>query len=451
MDYNSNIGWYVYTHDMDFTLTHTGSNTGSIWVLSDSDDTIWTYTQISGQVAVLSSIQYRGGYTQTLSYNSSNQLASVTDSYGRSLLFTYQNGVLQTMTAPDGGVYTYLYQTPPNGGSSLLVRVVKPGVSPTSPPQNYLYQNSSFPMALTGIVDDDGNQYASFSYEQYGRPVTSQHAGGADSTTVAYNDTTNARTVTNALGEQQTYLFSQQQGSRKVTEIDRVADASTPAASYHYSYDSNGFLDGTTDWNGVVTSWTNNARGEPLSITYAKGTPQARTVTYTWHATFRLPIEIVEPGRTTSFTYDANGNLLTKAATDTTTATTPYSTNGTTRTWSYSYSATGQRLTATDPDGNVTTYGYDASGTLVSVTNALGQVTQVTSHDGAGRPLTTVDANGVTTTLAYAPQGWLTSTAVAGPAGTETTTIAYDAIGQITEITSPTAPLSPTPMTRRTG
>ena len=71
------------------------------------------------------------------------------------------------------------------------------------------------------------------------------------------------------------------------------------------------------------------------------------------------------------------------------------------------------------------------------MTNALGQVTQVTSHDGAGRPLTTVDANGVTTTLTYAPQGWLTSIAVAGSGGTATTTIAYDAIGEITQITRP--------------
>jgi YD repeat-containing protein len=89
------------------------------------------------------------------------------------------------MTAPDGGVYSYVYQTPANGNGYQLVRVVKPGASPTSPPQNYLYQNSSFPLVLTGIVDDDGNPYASFTYDQYGRPTVSQHAGGADSTTVA--------------------------------------------------------------------------------------------------------------------------------------------------------------------------------------------------------------------------------------------------------------------------
>ena len=145
------------------------------------------------------------------------------------------------MTAPDGGVYSYLYQTPPNGSSNLLVRVVKPGVSQTSPPQNYLYQNSSFPMALTGIVDDDGNQYATFTYEQYGRPVTSQHAGGADSTTVAYNDTTNSRTVTNALNEQQIYKFSTIQRAARGQRDRPHRRRSTPAASYHYSYDATAF------------------------------------------------------------------------------------------------------------------------------------------------------------------------------------------------------------------
>jgi hypothetical protein len=47
-------------------------------------------------------------------------------------------------------------------------------------------------------------------------------------------------------------------------------------------------------------------RGLPLST--AAGTAQARTVIYTWHATFHLPMQIVEAGRTTTFTYDdANG------------------------------------------------------------------------------------------------------------------------------------------------
>ena len=63
MDYNSTLGWYVYTHNIDLTLTHTAPT----WTLTDSDDTVWTYSQTTNFVAVLSSIRYRGGYTQTLS------------------------------------------------------------------------------------------------------------------------------------------------------------------------------------------------------------------------------------------------------------------------------------------------------------------------------------------------------------------------------------------------
>ena len=112
------------------------------------------------RIAVLTAIKRRGGYTQTLQYNASNQLSSVTNSYGRTLQFTFQNGLLSTMTAPDGGVYQYLYQPrDPRPGLvgrdfPQLVRVVKPGQSPTSPPQNYLYENAAYPAALTGIVDE---------------------------------------------------------------------------------------------------------------------------------------------------------------------------------------------------------------------------------------------------------------------------------------------------------
>ncbi|HEX9555105.1 MAG TPA: DUF6531 domain-containing protein, partial [Reyranella sp.] len=305
----SNPGWYAYVHrpdgqvlemdfsygsytwyppqaDVDLQLTHTGSN----WVLTDSDDTVWTFTQLTAQApaAVLTSIQRRGGYTQNLQYDASNQLASVTDSYGRTLQFTFQNGLLSTMTAPDGGVYQYLYQTSSNGGATQLVRVVKPGQSPTSPPQNYLYENASFPLALTGIVDDIGTRYATYGYEQWGRPTTTQHLF-ADLNTVTFSDPDNGRTVTNPLGLQETYQFAGIQGARKVTRIDRAASGSTPASFYTYSYDSRGYLSSTTDWNGAVTNRSNDTRGQPLSLTTAAGTPQARTVTYTWDATYHLP------------------------------------------------------------------------------------------------------------------------------------------------------------------
>ncbi|RQO62760.1 hypothetical protein DBV14_03630 [Variovorax sp. KBW07] len=57
----------------------------------------------------------------------------------------------------------------------------------------------------------------------------------------------------------------------------------------------------------------------PITVVYASGTPEARTVTTQWHATFSLPALITEPGRTTAYTYDAFGNTLSRTITDTAT------------------------------------------------------------------------------------------------------------------------------------
>ncbi len=68
--------------DVDIKLTYSGST----WTLTDHDDTVETYTTTcSGNAALLNTIQLRNGYTQTLHYNGSNQLTTVTDSYSRSL------------------------------------------------------------------------------------------------------------------------------------------------------------------------------------------------------------------------------------------------------------------------------------------------------------------------------------------------------------------------------
>ena len=421
---------------------------------------MWTFTQLTAgaPVAVLTAIKRRSGYMQTLQYNASNQLSSVTDSYGRTLQFTFQNGLLSTMTAPDGGIYQYLYQASrsPFQGSSVgtfpqLVRVVKPGQSPTAPPQNYLYENATFPAALTGIVDDIGNRFATFGYEQWGRPITAQHSF-ADLNTVTYNDSDNSRVVINPLGQQETYHFAYIQNARKVTRIDRAANGSIPASFSTYSYDQYGRPAGTTDWNGVVTNITNGTHGLPVSITTAAGTPQARTVTYTWDPTYHVPTQIVEPGRTTNFTY-ANGLLLSKTQTDTTTASVPYSTHGRTRKWTYTYTPTGLVQTVKGPRTDVddaVPMATTPRARSVSVTNALGQETQITAHDGAeGRSPGRCQRRHHEHDLYGA--GRLNTVTVVSGGGNAVTTIDHDAEGQITRITRPDGSILAYTLTARIG
>ena len=425
-------GWKNLDTDFDLRLTQTGST----WTVTDWDDNVETYTTIKGSPGVLKSIKARGGYTQTMHYTAnpnpfvpSPRLTSVTDSYGRTLTITYDNTdcagfvtCIGSITAPDGLVLTYGYSTI---GPSIVLTKVSYSTTPATS-LTYLYAGSGFSGSppLTGVIDENGNRFATWTYEADPAgdplPTASRLAGGANLTIVTYDSLTlrgNA-TVTSALGEQDVYKVPFD-GATEITEIDRVA----PAAVRTFTYDPNGYVASQTDWNGNLTTYVNNGRGLPKSITEAAGTPLARTTSTTWLSTFHLPVQITEPNRTTTFTYDANGNVLTKTITA----------GAATRSFGYTYNATGEVLTATDPRGNVTNYAYDANGNLTSVTDALGHVTSFTSYDGAGRPLTIIDPNGVTTSLTYDARGRLTSQTIA----TLKTIYAYDAAGNLIRVTQP--------------
>ena len=97
----------VWTPDSDIDIKLT--NSGATYTLTDSDDSVETYTVASG-LGTLNSIAYPNGYTQTMNYTS-GVLTSVSDSYSRSLTFTYTSGMLTGVTTPDSATLTYGYTT----------------------------------------------------------------------------------------------------------------------------------------------------------------------------------------------------------------------------------------------------------------------------------------------------------------------------------------------------
>jgi RHS repeat-associated protein len=421
---------------VDVTLTKSGST----WTLTGHDDTVETYTTNgAGTAAVLNSIKSRNGYTQTLAYNGSGQLSTVTDSYSRTLTLSYSGATLSTVSTPDSTTITYGYTTA--GGSTVLNTASFPG---TTGMLTYNYGASPSPATtLTSVVDESGNTYASWTYDQYSRATQSQLGSGADLTTIAYyDDGTQKRTVTNAFGLVETHQYGVPSwlASPVLTSVSRAATTTTPFMSKVVDYDANGYVQGTSDWNGNVTVFTNNAHGDPTQIVEAVSTPLARTTTIAYHSTFvHLPQTITTPGVTTTFTYDANGNPLTKTLTDTTTTSIPYSTNGQTRTWTYTWNnflLASVKSPRTDVAAT-TSFGYGTDGALTSITDALAHVTNITSHTVGGRPLTVVDPNGVTTTFTYDARQRLTSNAVGTSGGTLTTTLTVDPTGLISKITPP--------------
>jgi YD repeat-containing protein len=416
--------------DVDARLARNGMT----WTLTDSDDSVETYAQITPNLAHVTSIKSRNGYLQSLQYDASNQITAVTDSLGRSLGFTIESGLLQTLTTPDAQTFTYGYTssglTP--GVPDRLASVTYSTTPATN--QTYLYENAALPFGLTAIVDENGNRFTSWTYDLHGRALSSQHAGGVDLTTVSYNDTDGSRTVTEALGVQSVYRFSVLQNVPKLVRIDRLATPDSPAAARIFTYDANGYTASETDWNGNLTTYINDAHGQPINITRASGTPEAQTTEISYNPTFHLPAAILEPHLSTNFTYDSEGNLLTKILTDRT-----GQPNAGPRTWTYTW-AGGLLASMKGPRTDVsqlTRFAYDASGTLVSTTNALGQTTRVTSHTGGGLPLTIVDANGVSTQMTYDARLRVLTATLNTAAGALTTSNTWDAAGNLVSVTRP--------------
>src|SRR5262249_52845195 len=142
--------------------------------------------------------------------------------------------------------------------------------------------------------------------------ILTQHAGGTDATTLAYN-ADGTVTATDALGNSHGYTFATVFSLAKAAALTGTPYPAAGGAAF--GYDVNGFLASRTDFDGNVVTYTHDARGNETSRVEAAGTPLARSIRTSWHPTFHLPTNITEPNRTTSFTYDANGNLRTRTTT----------------------------------------------------------------------------------------------------------------------------------------
>ncbi|PTU29150.1 RHS repeat-associated core domain-containing protein [Stenotrophobium rhamnosiphilum] len=422
------------------------------WIFTDNDGTVETYNT----ARQLISIAYRGGYTQTLAYDSKGNNISVTDNFNRQILFTYSNyGLLASVTAPDGKVYQYEYldQSPKSSGgvaasisvpseTTTLSKVTYPvNNGSTAPYITYQYEDTTNLTALTGITDERGIRFATWTYDAQGHATSSQHAGGVEYTNIQYDFTGNTRTVTNAAGKQTLYTLASKQGVlKRVASIQGQASTNCIAGNTQYGYDSKGFVNQQIDAENRTTTWTNDSAGNPLTKTEASGTALARTTAMTWLSSYRSPTQIVRPGLTIDLTYDSAGRLTQRKETDTTTQSTPYSTNGQTRIWTFGYNVAGLLTTVDGPlagTSDTTTYGYNASGFLASVTNALNQTTQVTLVNSLGQPLTMIDPNNVTTNFSYDARGHLTQIVVEPGALQAVTSFTYDAAEQVISATEP--------------
>jgi RHS repeat-associated protein len=423
------------------------------WLFRDRNDRVEAFAA-DGRLLY---VEQRDGSRFDLQYDTNSRLQRVTDRDGRSIDFewgTIYDGTvarftrLVGVTTPDGSEITYHYE-PAYGRLESVA-------DPTSTRATYLYNEPALSTytredkyyTITGILDPSGQRYSTYRYDANGLVTESGLAGGAGINTFTLGS--NYVDIVSSEGVERR-VFSLIAGAQRVTQITRRACTGCAVLySSTFGYDANGYRNRITDFNGNTTNITYDSRGRQMLRVEAANTAQQRTVETDWHTEFNQPLERriknVQGALISrqTFTLDTDGNVLASSEID------PVS--GASRTTTHTYDPDGRILTTNGPRTDIsdlTTYTYypsdDATcasapttcphrkGDLQTVTNAAGQVAQYLRYDGAGRLLESVDPNGVYTTLTYHPRGWLTSRTVGGL----TTSITYDAVGQVIKTTQP--------------
>ncbi|WP_445989993.1 DUF6531 domain-containing protein [Chromobacterium haemolyticum] len=433
LSFSNTVAGWVTSSDIKDVLTPQMAGGGQL--------TGWTYqSSIDGSIesynsaGKLTQLKQMNGQLVNLTYDDAGKLLTrITDNWGNALILARgPNARIASLTDGAGNITRYAYDS--NDNLALVTY-------PDGKSIRYLYENATYTHLLTGLIDENGERYASWSYDGQGRAVSNVQAGGVGNYTLDYTSSTST-SVLDPLKATRTYNFTTINGLKLPTGTSQPGGSGCAAASSAISYDDQANIAARTDFNGVKTTYQYDlSRNLETQRIEAAGTPQARTISTQWHASLALPLKIASPKKLETYAYDGQGKLLTYTEQATEDATGGAGLNvtaiGEARSWSYTFNRYGQVLTMTDPVGAKTRYGYDDKGNLTQVVNALEQVTTLDQYDANGRLGRLTDAAGIVTRYRYDPRGRLLETsryASAKPDAVTTTSYQYDGVGNLNQI-----------------
>lgn len=433
---------YYYSSNSLTKLTGIGSSAKyrerNGYILANSDGS-YQYTtkykdilNFDGQGRLLSK-KTANGLNRTYSYTATGKVESITNHYGKSLNFHYnQNDLLEKLVAPAGETYLFEYDSIGN-----MVKVIFPDDTPLDNSDNpfieYLFEDTRFPRHLTAKINEKGVRFASWTYDEKGRAISSQHSGGIEKVEVDYSVDNQSKVktfVNNSLSNEKIFHYqTDSAGRKKVIKLERLACSDCVVGDELYEYDGNGFESKVTSPNGTVVEYTKDDNGVQTKQVIAKGTPQEKQITTTWYSKWPKPNLITDGNLKTKFAYTSStSNIRYKKLTD--------SSTGENRQTNYTFYSQGKLKTVDGPRTDKTDktyYYYHSDGNLSRIKNALNHETYFDDYDDSGRVGKITDANGVITTLTYTPRGWLESRTTNGAL----TSYEYFSTGSVKKITIP--------------
>lgn len=411
------------------------------------------------------------GRNVTVSYAGDN-VSQLLTAQGRRTMFEYEAGRLSRIVRPDGSAIEYAYDAAENLSAVRQAGGVK----------QYIYNESGRSGSdkthlLTGIIDETGHRYATFSYDGDGRVTGSQLEGDdgpVEATRVTYTGADTVQVSTDGLGTR-TITYASNQYRRPLTLSDVRGTVSNTYSSAQ--------LIRNVDRTGNTTTYAYEG-GFLSSVETAASTQSWRKVFYTRDALGRETKREIRGSETGSSLavlstvkhgYLASGARFATCEVDPAVsgasayvcgAQTPAPAGVRQTLLTYCADAdvqmgvcplTGLVVAIDGPRSDVvdtTKFQYYPSdhpdcavriadclwrkGDLWKVMNAAGQVSETLRYDAMGRAASLRDANGVTTDFIYDFHGRLTSSVVAG-GGTpdQTTRIDYYPNGLVSSITLP--------------
>ncbi len=439
------------SQDSDYEYYGSDADSGRM-LLRNRSTAFWELTEPNGDYSAYDHqgvLQYKetaSGQRTTLTRDSEGRLEKITGPFGHEITLTYDvGGRVEKITLPDGEEIGYSYSTAVTSGRTLLSQATYQDLTV----RDYLYEKTSQALDtfITGIIDENGDRYATYDYNADGYVTLSEHGFGQEKITLSY--TPGSTTVTDSGGGSYVYVFETNSTLwRKPTTRTHAGQTET------YTYPTSVWTDKRFRATEVENELGNRTgysydKYHTLTRTDAVGTPGERLTTYNYLSNKDSRKTLI---RTPSVFAGAYRDVVTAYNTDdlpATVTTSGYRPDGTpvSRVVSMTYNANGQLHTYDGPRTDVTdvtTYEYyncttgNECGQLERVTNALGHITTYDAYDANGRLTESTDPNGLKVIITYDDRGRvLTSSQQPTSGPSRTTTYTYDGAGNVKTVSMP--------------
>lgn len=362
-------------------------------------------------------------------------LQTVTHSSGRSIQFTWNNGLLTQAKDPAGNVYQYGYTADVFGaGRARLASVTLPGAPQTT--ITYHYEDARYPGGFTG-KSYNGVRYSTFAYDAYKRATLSEHAGGIERHTFSYVVESSAPVAAppaparpgGVRGSEETGWceYNPRQGQICIQPRSLPGGPIQLAAR---SGSQSTLLAAADD------------RTRPVKLKVSETNPLGRTTTYAYEDGRQVSVTGIRssncPASYKERTYDVNGNPdIVHDFVDNLT--------------DFDYSAEGNLLKKSEAVGSpaerVTLYQWDTAGRHLLKETIVGDSETTFTYDGRGnissttkRNLTAAGVNGQARTTQYTytyhANGLTASIKEDGPLAQDDITSTFDTKGDLSSVTN---------------